>query len=158
LVRVTASARQVCLKDYSSAPLAMGPALGVLFPEARPRPGPAVPPVLPGRMRPKARTTASAHPPAHRAFRNSPCIGLRQLLLSHASGKMQMPGAFTGTASSTTSQMEKIVRAFSPTYEKQMLPILDTAQTSGQEKSMRRRDGRLSPVQRPNPYLIGTTF
>jgi hypothetical protein len=47
--------------------------------------------------------------------------------------------------------MEKIVRAFSPTYEKQMLPIPDTAQTSAQEKSMRRRDGRLSPVQRPIP-------
>jgi hypothetical protein len=33
-----------------------------------------------------------------------------------------MPGAFTGTASSTTSQMEKILRAFSPLYEKQMIP------------------------------------
>ena len=38
--------------------------------------------------------------------------------LRHASGKMQMPGAFTGTASSTTSQMEKMLRVFSPLYEK----------------------------------------
>jgi hypothetical protein len=29
-----------------------------------------------------------------------------------------MPGAFTGTASSTTSQMEKMLRASSPLYEK----------------------------------------
>jgi hypothetical protein len=28
-----------------------------------------------------------------------------------------MPGAFAGTASSTTSQMEKMLRAFSPIYE-----------------------------------------
>src|SRR5258708_14414400 len=28
-----------------------------------------------------------------------------------------MPGAFTGTASSTTSQMEKMLRVFSPLYE-----------------------------------------
>jgi hypothetical protein len=28
-----------------------------------------------------------------------------------------MPGAFTGTASSTTSQMEKMRRVFSPVYE-----------------------------------------
>ena len=34
----------------------------------------------------------------------------------------QMPGAFTGTASSTTSQTEKMPRVFSLLYEKQMLP------------------------------------
>jgi hypothetical protein len=33
---------------------------------------------------------------------------------------MQMPGAFTGTASSTTSQMEKMLRVFSLLYETQM--------------------------------------
>src|SRR2546430_284379 len=33
-----------------------------------------------------------------------------------------MPGAFTGTASSTTSQMEKMLRVFLPLYEKQMQP------------------------------------
>jgi hypothetical protein len=32
-----------------------------------------------------------------------------------------MPRAFTGTASSTTLQMEKMLRVFSPLYEKQML-------------------------------------
>jgi hypothetical protein len=32
-----------------------------------------------------------------------------------------MPGAFTGTASSTTSQMEKMLRASLPLYEKAML-------------------------------------
>src|SRR6266487_3516070 len=37
--------------------------------------------------------------------------------LRRASGKIQMPGAFTGTASSTTWQMEKMRRAFSPLYE-----------------------------------------
>jgi hypothetical protein len=35
-----------------------------------------------------------------------------------------MPGVFTGTASSTTSQMEKMLRVFSPLYEKQMLTSL----------------------------------
>ena len=42
--------------------------------------------------------------------------------LAKARKWLQMPGAFTGTASSTTSQMEKMLRVFSPPYEKRMLP------------------------------------
>jgi hypothetical protein len=39
-----------------------------------------------------------------------------------------MPGAFTGTASSTNSQMEKMLRVFSPIYEvAQMTRISDPA-------------------------------
>src|SRR4029450_12397348 len=39
-----------------------------------------------------------------------------------ASGKIQTLGAFTGTASSTTWQMEKMRRAFSPLYESLLPP------------------------------------
>ena len=42
--------------------------------------------------------------------------------LSRASGKIQTPGAFTGTASSTTWQMEKMRRAFSSLYETLLPP------------------------------------
>src|SRR6266516_7623092 len=42
--------------------------------------------------------------------------------LRRASGKIQTPGAFTGTASSTTWQMEKMRRAFSPLYESLLAP------------------------------------
>jgi hypothetical protein len=42
--------------------------------------------------------------------------------LRRASGKIQTLGAFTGTASSTTWQMEKMRRAFSPLYESLLPP------------------------------------
>src|SRR6266511_5660285 len=52
-----------------------------------------------------------------------------------------MPGASTGTASSTISQMEKMLRVFSPLYEKQI--SLSKNLTEAFERSSQAANARL---------------